>query len=184
MKKIKSTLLLLVVLFSCSEESYIPKPSTYLRLTYPERNYVNYKDTCDFSFTIPDYFEVENKVRSCNKDINFKGLNGTLYLSYMPMDTSLSAYVNFSYSKVEEHKTKATAIVDTNILNPENGVYGTYFLLKGNVAKPIQFYLTDSTDMFMNGYVMFNTVPNYDSLAPIIHFVGDDIKKLMQTTQF
>ena len=100
------------------------------------------------------------------------------------MDTSLAAYVNYAIDKVEEHKIKATAIKDTNIIRPDSKVYGTFFALEGNVATPFQFYLTDSTSNFMSGVVYFNSVPNYDSIKPVLDFVKKDILHLLKTTEW
>lgn len=188
MWRITSVFLVLSFLFvACEEENYIPKPSTYLKLNFPVRDYHDYQDSCGLTFNIPTYFEVLDKKdqrNPCNKDIQLKGLNGTLFLSYIPMETELYRYIDYSISKVDEHKIKASFITDTTLLYPENGVYGTYFFLGGDVAKPIQFYLTDSTDIFMSGYVMFNTVPSYDSIKPVLKFVEEDIFKMLETTKF
>ncbi|MDX1445923.1 hypothetical protein [Lishizhenia sp.] len=188
MWRITSVFIVLSLLFvACEDENYIPKPSTYFKLNFPERVYKNYQDTCGFSFTIPSYFEVVDKKdqrNPCNRDINFKGLNGTLFLSYIPMETELYRYIDYSLSKVDEHKIKASFIKDTTLLYPEHGVYGTYFFLGGDVAKPIQFYLTDSSDIFMSGYVMFNAVPSYDSIKPVLNFVEEDILKMLESTKF
>lgn len=189
MLKISSLVLLLGLLFvACENESYIPKPSTYLRLQFPERNYETYQDSaCGYSFTLPSYFKVLDKKdprNECNRDIELEGLNGTLYLSYINMETDLYHYINYSNDKVDEHKIKASFINDTNVLYPNNGVYGSYFFLGGDVAKPIQFYVTDSSNVFMSGYVMFNTVPAYDSIKPVLEFVEEDIFKMLESTKF
>ena len=170
---------------SCDgKKTFIPKPPTYLKIEFPERFYTVYEDACDFSFEAPNYFEIQQMKNSCNRDIQFKNLNGTLHLSYIKMDTTLSAYVNYALDKIDEHKVKATAIYDSVFINNDNKVYGTFFELQGNVASPFQFYLTDSTDIFMNGIIYFNTRPNYDSIKPVLNFVKEDLYKIMTTTQW
>jgi gliding motility-associated lipoprotein GldD len=179
------SLALMVLLYSCDgNKTFIPKPPTYLKIEFPERNYSVYKDECNFSFEAPSYFEIQNIKNSCNRDIYFKDLNGTLHLSYINMDTTLSAYVNYTLDKIDEHKVKATAIYDSVFINNETKVYGTFFELQGNVASPFQFYLTDSTKIFMNGIIYFNTRPNYDSIKPVLNFVREDLYKIMKTTQW
>ena len=182
---IASYSLIFLLLYSCTEnKTYIPKPPTYLKIEFPNRDYELYEDDCNFSFEAPNYFEIENIKNSCNRDIHFKDLNGTLHLSYIEMDTSLSAYVNYALDKIDEHKVKATAIYDSVFINNENNIYGTFFELQGNVASPFHFYLTDSTDIFMNGVIYFNTRPNYDSIRPVLNFVKEDLYKIMSTTQW
>lgn len=189
-KFFKSSLILLVsVLFlsvSCStKERPIPKPPTYLELIFPERVYNSYTDECGYSYTKPGYFSVKNSASSsCNRNIDFEGLNGTLFISRIDMDTSLAAYVNYSIDKVDEHKVKATAIFDTTFIHQEKRVFGTFFELQGNVASPFQFYVTDSTDRFINGVVYFNTRPNYDSIKPVLDFVKEDLYRFINTLEW
>jgi len=182
---IPCSFVLFIFLFSCKgNQTFIPKPPTYLKIEFPERSYAFYQDECDFSFETPSYFNIEKIATSCNRDIHFTSLNGTLHLSYIKMDTSLAAYVNYALNKIDDHKVKATAIYDSVFLNNETKVYGTFFELQGNVASPFHFYLTDSTDYFMNGVVYFNARPNYDSIKPVLNFVKEDLYKIMTTTKW
>ena len=174
----------LLMLPSCGDKKKsIPKPPTYLRIEFPERNYDQFKDdACGYSFTKPNYFSVQlAQPNTCNRDISFGALNGTLHLSYITMDTSLAAYINYAIDKVDEHKVKATTIKDTNFITSDHAVYGTFFELQGNVASPFQFYLTDSTSKFVSGVVYFNTRPNYDSIRPVLNFVKTDLYGLIQS---
>lgn len=174
-----------LILYSCSgNETYIPKPPTYLRIDLPEREYITFDDTCAFKFEIPSYTTIsKSEVGSdCNKNLNLGPLNGVINLSFIKIDTSLAAYVNYAIDKVEEHKIKATAIKDSNIIRPNDKVYGTLFTLEGNVATPFQFYLTDSVSSFMSGVVYFNAIPNYDSIKPALDFVKKDIVHLLNST--
>ncbi len=176
--------LLLIVTFCDGNKTFIPKPPTYLKIEFPEREYTTYEDPCSYSFQKPNYFDVQPINNSCNRDIHFEELNGTIHLSYIQMDTSLSAYVNYALDKIDEHKVKATAIYDSVFINKETKVFGTFFELQGNVASPFQFYLTDSTNIFMNGIIYFNSRPNYDSIKPVLNFVKEDLYRLMSTTQW
>lgn len=180
-----STLLILLLLSNCDgKKTFTPKPPTYLKIEFPDREYALYEDECNFSFEAPSYFEIQHIKNSCNRDIEFTTLNGTLHLSYIKMDTTLSAYVNYSLDKIDEHKVKATAIYDSVFVNNETKVYGTFFELQGNVASPFQFYLTDSTNIFMNGVIYFNTRPNYDSIKPVLNFVKEDLYRMIESTQW
>ncbi len=186
-KFILLSLSILILFSSCGgNETFIPKPPTYLRIDLPERNYAEFDDSCAFKFEIPTYSKISksNYGSDCNKNLNLGSLNGIINLSFIKMDTSLAAYVNYAIDKVEEHKIKATAIKDTNIIRPDSKVYGTFFALEGNVATPFQFYLTDSTSNFMSGVVYFNSVPNYDSIKPVLDFVKKDILHLLKTTEW
>jgi len=178
-------LVVMMVFFACSEKKPLPKPPTYLEVDMPDRSYVMFTDSCQYSYEKPAYFQVE-KVRGseCNRDISFGKLNGTLHLSVIDMDTSLATYVNYAIDKVGEHKVKATAILDTNIIRADANVFGTFYELQGNVASPFQFYLTDSTDRFYSGVVYFNSRPNYDSILPTLKYVKEDLMHFMKTLKW
>lgn len=188
MMKISSILVLLTTLIiSCEEKNYVPKPPTYLKINLPERSYDTYtaEDDCNFTFNKVSYFNVKSaQQNTCNKDIVLEGLNGTLHLSVIDMDTTLGMYINHAIDKVGEHKIKASAIIDTNIIRQEDRVFGTFYELQGNVASPFQFYVTDSTDRFFSGVVYFNTRPNYDSIKPTLNFVKKDLIEFMKTVNW
>ena len=100
------------------------------------------------------------------------------------MEESLAKYVNFSNDKIDEHKLKATSILDQNIIRKDKKVFGTFFELKGDVATPFQFYLTDSTDRFVSGVVYLNSVPNYDSLRPTLEYLKVDLLQMLNTFEW
>lgn len=178
--------LFILSLTACGDNSdFIPKPPTYLRLDIPDYKYVKFSDDCPYSFEVSSLYTVK-KVGddNCHKDIELGPLNGFINFSYIDIEEPLASYVNYSIDKVDEHKIKATAIVDTQYIFPEKKVYGTFFELKGNVASPFQFYLTDSTDRFVRGVAYFNAVPNYDSLKPTIGQLKKDLEHLIQTFEW
>lgn len=186
LKSIGVLLLGLILITSCNDnKNYVPKPSTFLELKFPERTYENFIDSCGYSFNKPSYFNVQNVQGSiCNRDVELSTLNGTLHLSRIDMDTSLAVYVNYAIDKVGEHKVKATAILDTSFIRNDARVFGTFFELQGNVASPFQFYVTDSTSRFISGVVYFNTLPNYDSIKPTLDFVKHDLFEFMNTLEW
>lgn len=188
MKKI--ALFALIILSACGNpEISIPKPPTYLRLELPNHAYTNYQSECGYNFDAAQIFKVKGVVDSsgaltCHKDIDFGQLNGVMHFSYIEMKEPLSTYVNFANDKVDEHKLKATAIEDQQIIHSEKRVFGTFFELQGDVASPFQFYLTDSTSKFVSGVVYFNTKPNYDSLKPSLDYLKIDLLKMVNTFEW
>lgn len=184
----KHLVYLIFILSACGSDLTIPKPPTYLRMDLPEHSYKTYKSTCGYQFDAATIFKIKDVSDSagltCHKDIDLGPLNGVIHFSYIEMIEPLSTYVNFANDKVDEHKLKATAIDDQNILHPENRVYGTFFELQGDVASPFQFYLTDSTSKFISGVVYFNSRPNYDSLKPSLDYLKVDLLKMVNTFQW
>ena len=188
MVKIKflSLIIGLTIFTSCGDnENYIPKPPTYLRLDIPSAEKVLFDDECPYTFETSNLYKV-SKVSdtNCHKDIDLGPLNGVIHFSYISMTESLSAYVNFANDKVDEHKIKASAIRDTQFLDPSNKVFGTLFELQGDVASPFQFYLTDSVSNFVSGVVYFNSKPNYDSLRPSLMYLKKDLYHLIETFEW
>ena len=188
MKKLISALLLLTILISCGEETFIPKPPTYLRLELPDHKYMTYEDDCPYILTVPELFKVKQVAdangMTCHKDIEMGALNGMIHFSHIEMTEPLSAYVNFANDKVDEHKIKATTINDMKIINDTNKVYCTMFELQGDVASPFQFYLTDSVSNFVSGVVYFNSTPNYDSLKPSLDYLKVDLEYMINNFQW
>lgn len=184
--KYSSLLIIILLISGCSsDEVLIPKPPTYLRLELPEHSYKLFNEDCPYTFEASELFTIkavkDSMSTTCHKDIDLGKLNGIMHFSYIEMIEPLSIYVNYSNDKVEDHKLKATGIDDVQIIRPKDKVYGTFFKLKGDVASPFQFYLTDSTTRFVSGVVYMNTVPNYDSLKPTLDYLELDLMKMVNT---
>ncbi len=178
-----------LVLIGCGREKLAtPKPPAYLRIDMPDHKYLKVEDNCPYSFDLNEVYGIkpiiQGEEKSCHKDLLLNKLNGVIHFSYIVMDTSLSVYVNYANDKVDEHKVKASAIETYKFIKPESKVYGALFELKGDVASPFQFYLTDSTDRFVSGVVYFNTAPNYDSLKPSLDYLKVDLQKLMSSFEW
>ena len=71
-----------------------------------------------------------------------------------------------------------------NLVNKEKDVYGTSFEIRGDVACNYLFYLTDSTSNYFAGSLYFETVPNYDSLQPVLDYVIEDIEHMINTFEW
>lgn len=86
---------------------------------------------------------------------------------------------------VMKHIPKASSIENKQYENHQSQVYGlTYSILGVAAASPFQFYLTDSVDHFVRGALYFSTVPNNDSLAPVINFLKEDINHMIETFEW
>ena len=86
---------------------------------------------------------------------------------------------------VMKHIPKASSIENKIYENPEKRIYGLTYTIAGvDAASPYQFYLTDSTKHFIRGALYFNTIPNNDSLAPVIEFLKEDINHLIETFEW
>jgi len=191
-----SLLFLLVTsisLQSCEEKTYLPKPRSFPKVEYPNRNYSTFdKADCSFSFQVPSYFEYtkktfvgDQKVKSpCWFDLNVPPLNGSLHCTYSSVNDreQLIGLINDSYELAEKHMVKANYI-DDPLINTES-VQGRQFEIHGPTATSFQFFLTDSIDNYFQASLYFNNPPNPDSMKPVVDFVRDDIQKMIETFAF
>ncbi len=179
---------LMLFCFSCKNE-YTPKQRGYFRIELPKKEYVNYvSPTCPYKFDIPVYAKVLPYNRSNNQpcwvDIIFPSFDAKIYISYVPVLNNLNKCFEDSRVLAMKHIPKAEAIEENVYSNPENKVYGVLYTIEGNAASSVQFYLTDSTNNFIRGALYFNSIPNADSLEPVIKFVKEDILHLIETLQW
>lgn len=163
---------------------YVPKRTGYFRIALPERKYMAYNSTCPFTFEYPVYAVVKSDTSSRHPywlNIIFPHFKCNVYMSYLTIDTNLSAYIEECRRFVIEHEIKASAINEQEVMNKKDRIFGTIYDIEGNAASNMQFYLTDSTRYFVRGALYFYAVPNKDSLQPVVNFVKGDIKHLIET---
>ena len=182
------TILCFIVLAACKND-YYPKPKGYFRIDLPEKEYIKFDSSFPYSFEYPVYAKVlpENHPQAEKYWINiiYPQFNGTLYLSYKSIDTNLNKYLEDTRTMVMKHIPKASSIENQQYQNDISKVYGLTYTISGvAAASPYQFYLTDSTDHFVRGALYFNTVPNNDSLAPVIAFLKEDIQHMIETFEW
>ena len=188
--RIKQLFIMLAVglmILAC-KETYTPKPEGYPKVEYPQKSYVRFDTNAPFSFEYPEYAKLEPDT-SANAEpywynIIFPELNGTIYLSYKEVNNNLLDYIEDSRTWVYKHTIKAEAIDENLIYDTLRNVYGILYDLKGNTASSLQFFITDSTKHFLRGALYFNTQPNADSLSPVIQFIREDVKHLIQTNRW
>lgn len=177
--------LLSLSLSSCSDV-HQPKPRGYFRIALPEKQYVSLDSMSYYSFEYPVYSTITPDFHSIEEkewiNIEFPSFKGTIHLSYKKVENNLSDYIEDSYQMITKHITKATGIRDSMVIDADRNVYGLMYFLEGEgVASPLQFYLTDSVSHFMRGSLYFNVYPNNDSLRPVIDFITNDARHLVNT---
>lgn len=185
-------LIIITTYFSCRQD-YTPKPKAFLRLEYPEARYK--KTTLD----VPFYFETNSlaskitfkKLQSFNNsygiNIEYPTLKGTIYLTYKAVNgdsTALTEYLKDAQKFTLEHTIKADEIPVFPYENEAQKVYGVLSEVKGNVASPAQFYVTDSINHFLVGSLYFYAKPNYDSILPAANYLQKDMVRIMESLQW
>lgn len=169
-------------------ENFTPKPRGYFRIEFPEKAYVPFDTTFPYQFEYPVYARVVvDKARDAEPfwvNVLFPEMKGTIHISYKALNGNLNLIEEDSRSLAYKHTIKADAINERVFYHPEKRVYGILYEIKGDAASSIQFYLTDSLNHFLRGSLYFNVIPNKDSLAPVIDFVGKDIHHMMETLEW
>ena len=181
-----------LMLISCGED-YVPKPKAQLRLEYPDARYAEDDLELPFSFEINELAKkVESKkvkasTESYGINLEYPSLKGTIFLTYKAIDKkekNLKDFLRDAQNFTQKHTVKADEIPVTAYMNNERKVYGAFAEVKGNVASPAQFYVTDSVNHFLTGSLYFYAKPNYDSILPAAHYLQKDIKHIMESLRW
>lgn len=184
-KKQLAVFALLVVMFSvfsCKDE-VLPKPSSYLRLDYPEAKYVNFENKCPFAFEMNSEAVIKGE-KDCGFTISYPKMKATIYLTYKPVNSDINKLLRDAQKLTYEHVIKADDILEQPYLNPAKKVYGMFYQVNGNAATNSQFYVTDSTKHFVTGSVYFYAKPNFDSIMPAASYIKNDMQRLMETLKW
>jgi len=120
----------------------------------------------------------------CWINIEYPALQAKVYLSYKTINNNLALLLEDSRTFVYNHVSMADAIDEKIISHPEHKVYGIMYDLKGNAASAFQFFATDSVHHFIRASLYFNNRPNYDSLAPIIAYIRQDLVHMVETLEW
>ncbi len=181
---------------ACDEESYAPKPRAYPRVVYPvaSQDQTFDKAFCNFTCQLPGYAKVEKDTKFFDEDpknecwfnVVVPELDAKIYCSYYPVRSraDFDELVSDAFEMVNKHNIKASYINQQLVSRPQDKVYGIVFDIEGAVASTYQFFLTDSTRHFLRGAMYVETQARPDSLAPVIHFMKNDVNKLVSTLKW
>jgi gliding motility-associated lipoprotein GldD len=175
-------IVLLFLSFSCKND-VMPKPASYLRLDYPEAEYVSFGNQCPFDFEVNSNAIVKEE-ENCGIAISYPKMKATIYLTYKPVRNDIDKLLRDAQKLTYEHVIKADDILEQPYLNPEKKVYGMFYQVDGNAATNSQFYVTDSTKHFITGSVYFYAKPNFDSIMPAASYIKNDMQRLMETLKW
>ena len=181
-------ILITLLLISGCDEPTVPHQRGYLRIDLPKHTYKLFDPAnCPFSFeisTMADAIPDSNRLaEKCWWYIDYPKLNGKIYISYKQVSNDISKYTEDARTLVYKHTQRANAI-NENLISNEYHASGILYDIGGDAASSIQFYMTDSTRHFLRGALYFNSVPNSDSLAPLIKYIHEDLEHMLATLQW
>ena len=179
-------LMLFAIVFTSCNEDYQPKPRAYFRIQLPEKQYEAFQAKAyPYSFNVPSYAQIRPAKTKGEKywiNIYYPYFNAQLYISYKPINNNLDTLLNDMHNMMNKHIPKANAINEQMFLNEDIRVFGMAYEIKGTeAATPYQFYLTDSINHFIRGALYFNFSPNNDSLKPVIDYLQNDARELIDS---
>ena len=196
-KLILLSLLLFLITTACNQESLKkPRPRLYPKVVYPNQTYSFFNEAYCGMFTcqVPEYSKIikethffnDDPKHPCWFDITYEGLNGNLHCSYSSFKTSdqLSELISDAFTITEKHNSKANYRQEQVLRSEEKNLSGLLFEVDGQVASPIQFFLTDSTKHFFRASLYFNSKVNQDSIKPVLQFVKKDIIQMIETFEW
>jgi len=187
---------LLILLFcACNSTVQVPKPPVYPRINYPEKEYVLTQEDLPYQFEQPVYAELvsageskfsKNSDEKYWKNLNFLPFNATLHISYSSLESlkELDELREETRKLAFEHSFRADDIQTIVMSQKSNQLYGNMYLIEGNTATNLNFYLTDSAQHFFRAALYFNKKTKPDSILPVFKFVKDDIEHLINTFQW
>ena len=175
-------ILLALTVLSCKKE-VLPKPSSYLRLDYPEANYAQFESQCPFTFEMNADAIIKGE-KECGFTISYPKMKATIYLTYKPVNGDINKLLRDAQKLTYEHVIKADDILEQPFLNPRQKVFGMFYQVDGNAATNSQFYATDSTKHFVTGSVYFYAKPNFDSIMPAASYIKNDMQRLLETLKW
>lgn len=181
-----TTVCLFFMALSCHENS-VPRPRGHFRIDLPEKEYTRFDSLCPFTFEYPVYSVIRKEPgmdEFCWFNIEFPEYKGKLHLSYMDVDNNLRLLTEDAHTLAYKHSVKADAIEERLWVNDSKNVYGIIYLISGDAASPVQFFVTDSISHYLRGSLYFDAQPNKDSLAPVINFFREDIEHLIETLEW
>jgi len=178
----------MMAFFSCNE-SYTPKPRGYFRIDLPQRTYLEFDSIFPYGFEYPDYAIIDTNLNMGNQkywmNLQMPQFKATLHFSYKKVDNNLGKYLEDAHTLVTKLIPKADGIYDSLIVDRNRNVFGlSYRIIGSGAASPYQFFVTDSSTNFVRAALYFNTVPNNDSLQPVINFIIKDIDHIIETFEW
>lgn len=190
--------ILLFVFIGCTsdeEPRFSPKPRMYpyVELPTPQYSTVTEKSQCGFVFRKSDQAVVKDRKNffgqklsnECWFDLNYPRFDASFHFTYYPLgeEHNYDTLINESFRMVYEHSAIANAI-DEQPIWEQGQEKGMAFTLKGPVASPYQFFLTDTAEHFLRGALYFNSKPNPDSIAPVLEYIRTDVDTFINSLQW
>ena len=189
----KSKIIFFFLIFisaSCSSD-YSPKPKGYFHIELPEPVYSELSDYQYFTFSVSNQAYIEDmktepvgmKAKNCmGFNLNYSNLNAKIYCSYFRINKQdFPVFMEESKNMIYDREIKAKVVKEIEYSSQEQKVYGFIYEIQGDAISPLQFVISDSVSSFFRGALYFDTHHNRDSVAPVLKYIYEDIKIMMES---
>jgi len=178
---------LFLLLISCTTD-YSPKPKGYPYIEMPEASYTVFSESKNLSFEVSEAANVVNMRDSDDVkwfDIEYKKYKASIFCTFFNADSKkILTLADETKRLAELHTAKGGKIEEAEYERVEDNVFGKLYLLGGNTASPVQFALTDNKSRFLRGALHFEYAVNRDSIAPVVDYIYQDIRVLMESVKW
>ena len=172
-----------LIIFSCNEPN-LPKQNGFFRIEFKEPYYSVYEEIdTPFKFYYNSSSTNLDQIGSDQFLFDYKDLNLSLNLSFYNINSSqdLEKKARDFSLILDTHTKKSNGVILREYDNDNKSIFGKLYEIKGDVASPLQFYLTDSVSNFISGSVNLKFKSNYDSIYPSIQYVKNDVLVLFES---
>ena len=168
-----------LLFFSCNE-TYLPKQKAYFAPSFETKQFILFSDNCENEFLINSLTEV-NEISNCSYELIYENYKAKIFINFVESDLKDINIQEFFNKKLFENSKFADRFVESIYDSNDKKIFSKVYTFIGNAPSNIQFYITNNKNKFFTGSLYFNSKPNYDSLIPYIDYVGDDIKKMVDS---
>ncbi|MCD8288205.1 MAG: hypothetical protein LUC18_05125 [Porphyromonadaceae bacterium] len=178
--------LLLLLTTGCRlRQRGVPRPEGDMRMERMDTLYRPFSSSFPLTFEVPSQVRVEQE-ESAPAWINlaYSSYGATLWCTYVSLrNVDREALFAEGRDLVYVHAAKASSITAQEYTDEERQVYAVLYRLTGEVATPLQFTITDSLSYLFRGALYFDESVRTDSVAPLIEYITDDVRHLIETIQ-
>lgn len=177
----------LLFLFSCDETNYLPREKGFLRLEFEKPTYDTFSnESSGLNFIYNDAYSTFEIVSDEKIVLGYKDIKINIVVVDVELEnlSSFEESIQNFYMFLEPHRKKSNQISIKEFTSADNNRFAKVFEMRGPVASPLQFYVTDSTNHFLFGSMNIMEKSDYDSIYPSIMYVKNDIFSIIESVNW
>lgn len=169
---------------SC-ENNYQPKPKGYNQLFLPQALYIKTEYNKSYSFERNSITKITENKSYGWLNLSYLRYKAELLITYKKILSKqhLDNLINESYKLINKHKTKASAIKESEVISL-SGKRATIISIEGEVPTPFQFIITDSSSNFLRAALYFEKPIVNDSISPAVEYIKKDMIHILNTLEW